>query len=237
MRKKRSKGFSLIEILIVVAILAILSLSLFLSFTRQRQRAEDTKIKADLERLKIAFEEYYNDNHCYPPPTWFDGPEDCGSDKMKPYLNAIACDDHTGLPYVLETDPTGCGTFKLYGHLSLPSSDPQALALCDPAGSNLGNYGVSSSGIRVKIACTNTPIPSAPASPAPSGSNAPSPSPFPSGFVPPPVQPEYKYYCQVANNCTSYDPYKFYCVPAHMDANCGGGCTAASACIERQKPL
>ena len=175
-RKKRQAGFSLIEILIVIAIIALLVMATIFSLRSGRQKAEDTKVKADLARLKIAFADYYDDNRCYPPAEWFDGKEDCGAEHMQPYLSVIECDSHTGLPYVLEKDLTGCGWFKLYGELSLPESDPQALALCSSSGSNLGDYGVSSSNVTVQIFCSQaSPVPSSTATPSPTPSPAPSP--------------------------------------------------------------
>lgn len=231
MIRAKRHGYTLIEILIVMAIVALLVLATILSLSKERLKAEDVRVKTDLERLKIAFAEYYNDNHCYPPVEWFDGAEDCGAPHMQPYLSAIACDKHTGLPYVLEKDATGCGWFKLYGELALPESDREALALCSTPGSNLGNYGVSSSNVTVQISCGGG-SPLASSTPTASSSPAASATPAPSSNLPP-VDPDYAYYCQGAANCTSYDPYKFYCVPAFTDPNCGAGCSEASACIVR----
>lgn len=163
------KGFTLIEVLIVVAILAILTLMAIFSLSNQRDKATDAKSKADLARLKIAFEDYYNDHNCYPPDTWFDNADDCGTPQLAPYLAQIPCDPRTGEPYVLETDGSSCGDwFKLYAQLTQTASDPSSLALCGPGGSSLGTYGVSSSNTSVTIDCSaistpsSTPVPTVP---------------------------------------------------------------------------
>lgn len=163
---KNDTGFSLIEVLIVVAILTLLLLAALMSFTSQRLKAEDAKIKADLEKLRIAFEDYYNDNNCYPPEEFFDGADDCGSSALAPYLNTIPCNPKSGMPYILEYVGGQCDGFRLYTTLNL-SQDPNAQALCTSSGGSLlGNYGVSSSNTTVRIACedpgsspTPTPTP------------------------------------------------------------------------------
>lgn len=145
-----SAGFTMIEVLIVAAILALLAISLTLSVTRQREKADDATIKSDLQKLKIAFEDYYNDNNCYPPPESFDGPEDCNSGNLAPYLANMPCDNNTKLPYPIEYVPDQCGGFRLYATLN-NASDPDSIALQAPGGSTLGNYGVSSTNTSVVV--------------------------------------------------------------------------------------
>jgi prepilin-type N-terminal cleavage/methylation domain-containing protein len=104
MQKKYStlkKGFTLIELLVVVAIVSLLTLTVIFTFGSQRTKAEDSQMKTDLNRLKTAFEDYYNDHNCYPPSDWFNGPEDAGSENLKPYLNQMLYNKKTDLPYVL----------------------------------------------------------------------------------------------------------------------------------------
>lgn len=221
------KAFTLIEVLIVVSILAILgTLSLF-SFNQQRARAKDIKAKSDLNNLKIAFENYYNDHSCYPPNSWFDSVDDCNSTKLSPYLNFIPCDQNTGLPYPLETDDTTCKWFKLYATFSLPSRDEQAVAQQSLTGSTKGNYGVSSSNVNVSVyylppVASILPSPtSTPSSPVPT----PSPSPSATPTIAPsstPLPPTHDYYwCSNLGNCTSFDPQIETCTPTYVDnPNC-----------------
>lgn len=198
-RSPLKSAFTLIEVLIVVAIIALLVIALTLSMRSQRQKAEDARAKSDLERLKIAFEDYYSDNNCYPPPEWFDGPEDCGSSALQPYLNSITCDRRTGLPYPMEYDSAGCPSwYKLYTTLTFPDPDSP---LCSDTGSTLGNYGVASSNTILSVVCTASPAPS-------------------SGSTPPP-DPEALYYCQNLGNCSEI-PTGWTCGITFSDGNCGG---------------
>lgn len=60
--KKRSRGFSLIEILIVIIIIGILSGSLMITIGSATSKSEATKIVSNLEVLKTAVVMYYADN-------------------------------------------------------------------------------------------------------------------------------------------------------------------------------
>ena len=59
-------GLTMIELLVVLAILVILIILAFMAWRGQINKANDAKRKADLERLKVTFEDYYNDKECYP---------------------------------------------------------------------------------------------------------------------------------------------------------------------------
>jgi prepilin-type N-terminal cleavage/methylation domain-containing protein len=91
------KGITLIEILVVVAILLLLLVALFRLFGSGTNRARDAQRKNDLKNIKLAFEDYYNDNQRYPPEEYLD---DCGGDSLQPYLKAVPCDPTTGNPYI-----------------------------------------------------------------------------------------------------------------------------------------
>lgn len=228
------RGFTLTELLVVIAIIALLAVVLFNSLINQRNAADDAKSKADLSRLKIAFEDYYNDHNCYPPAAWFDSVDDCGSSNLKPYLNEIPCDKNTGLPYALEKDATTCNWFKLYATLKSPDRDAQVLAMCDEYnGSMLGNYGVSSTNTDVKIVCHPklfSPIPSI--TPTPSPIITPTPSPSPTPTPTPTPTPEGSYYCPSIGHCQFYNNVNWTCTPNYSSSNCDGACAySTGACI------
>ena len=61
------KAFTLIEILVVVAIIALMSALVLNSIASARMKANDTKIAEDLREFRRAAELYYNDNRVYPP--------------------------------------------------------------------------------------------------------------------------------------------------------------------------
>ena len=72
---KKDKGFTLVEILVVMAILLIMIMILIgiLNPIALVNKARDSRRKKDLRRIKVAFEEYYNDKGCYPNQSIVDG--------------------------------------------------------------------------------------------------------------------------------------------------------------------
>ncbi len=97
MKVKQQNGLTLIEILIVVTLLMLILLAIFKVFNIDVNRARDAQRKSDLESIKLAFEDYYNDNQTYPPESFL---VDCGGDSLKPYLKEVPCDPITGKPYL-----------------------------------------------------------------------------------------------------------------------------------------
>ncbi len=126
---KQLKGFTLIEILVVVAILGILLIISFFFFQRHMMRARDAERKSDLERIEIAFEDYYNDNGCYPTA---DALYTCGSTNLSPYLKEVPCDPLTQRPYVIDYlngDP--CKGYRVLAALEI-QDDPNITGVgCD----------------------------------------------------------------------------------------------------------
>lgn len=61
------KGFTLIELMIVVAIIGILAAIAIPQFSAYRVRAYNAAAMSDLKSLQTAFEMYFNDNEQYPP--------------------------------------------------------------------------------------------------------------------------------------------------------------------------
>jgi type II secretion system protein G len=67
------KGFTLVELLVVVSIIGLLSTIAIVSLNNSRQNARDAKRIADIQRMAVALEMYFDDNGYYPPsPCWFD---------------------------------------------------------------------------------------------------------------------------------------------------------------------
>lgn len=66
-QQKRERAFTLIELLIVVAIIAILAAIAVPNFLEAQARSKVSRCKADMRTLATAFESYYVDNNSYPP--------------------------------------------------------------------------------------------------------------------------------------------------------------------------
>lgn len=125
-RFRHQTGLTMIELLVVVAILGVLMVILLLVYQTQLGRSRDARRKADLEKIKIAFEEYYNDNGCYPPSTILD---QCGGPQLQPYLNEIPCDPFTDQPYLyVPAAGAQCAGYRLFAALE-DKNDPDIVAV------------------------------------------------------------------------------------------------------------
>lgn len=71
-RYSRSGGFTLVEIMIVVAIIALLAAIAVPNFIRARKRGQATVVKNDLRVLQDAMDLYYVDNPKPESPVWGD---------------------------------------------------------------------------------------------------------------------------------------------------------------------
>jgi prepilin-type N-terminal cleavage/methylation domain-containing protein len=64
--KKNSKGFTIVELLIVIVVIAILAALVLNSFRGVQERARDTKRRTDVNAQASQLEVYYTDNGGYP---------------------------------------------------------------------------------------------------------------------------------------------------------------------------
>ena len=146
-RKSANSGFTLIEVLIVVAILTILILLSIFYYQRHLMRSRDVQRKSDLNNIKLAFEEYYNDHRCYPDPMLT---LNCGSDDLSPYLTEVLCDPLTNEPYpYFSLAGDYCNGYRLLADLEIEDDLDITGIGCDPqTGCGWGedanyNYGVA----------------------------------------------------------------------------------------------
>jgi prepilin-type N-terminal cleavage/methylation domain-containing protein len=63
----KRKSFTLIELLVVIAIIGLLSSIVLVSLSGIREKARDTKRKADIDAIKMALELYYDRYGYYVP--------------------------------------------------------------------------------------------------------------------------------------------------------------------------
>ncbi len=65
---KKAKGFTMIELLIVVAIIGILAAIAIPQFSAYRQRAYNVSAQSDISNLKTLMEATFADNKTYTSP-------------------------------------------------------------------------------------------------------------------------------------------------------------------------
>lgn len=176
-RKGENSGFTLIELLVIIAILALLAILVLFVTRRQLSKGYDARKKADLDRIKIALEEYEKDHNCYPTSdiTYCNIPPLNGTG-LQPYLNQIPCDPVTDSSYYYEYDISGVcpAWYRVYTKLDNPD-DPDIKPFCGPY--DAFNYYVESPNAP---ACT--PSGTGGSGSGVGGGPTPTPSGAPSGF-------------------------------------------------------
>jgi prepilin-type N-terminal cleavage/methylation domain-containing protein len=118
MKKTMKRGFTLVELIIVIAILAIL-LTIMIGNINPLvmiNRGYDAQRKKDIARLKVAFEEYYNDKGCYPSQELVNN-LNCDTNGFAPWMATWPCDP-SGVKYKIVVEDSDCPHwFKLMANL------------------------------------------------------------------------------------------------------------------------
>ncbi|MBI2051957.1 prepilin-type N-terminal cleavage/methylation domain-containing protein [Candidatus Roizmanbacteria bacterium] len=123
-----NKGFTLLELMIVIVILGVLSSLITGNFLNSLKKGRDAQRKADLGNIQKALEMYYEDNRAYPTSLAFGGqlcyPGQNGC-STKIYMQKLPNDPKPGINYVYKIDPDGGGVYyQLYACLE---NDQQVL--------------------------------------------------------------------------------------------------------------
>jgi general secretion pathway protein G len=123
-------GFTLVELVIVVAILGIVGTIVAgtLNGLGIQGKGQDARRKKDIARIRVALEEYYNDNKCYPTGdfvnTYLMNPDSCNKKVDQfPQLSPWICDPYTKTPYLLAVTGDNCPrSYKIFTMLSTPNA-------------------------------------------------------------------------------------------------------------------
>jgi prepilin-type N-terminal cleavage/methylation domain-containing protein len=211
---KQKNGFTMIELLIGLALVGFLSTTGIYGYQTSQTRARDAQRKNDLSDIKVAFENYYNDNGCYPAAdSGF--LEQCGQPFFT-YMEKTPCDPRTGEPYVYRPLDNECTGYRLYAGLEV-HDDPDSVKVgCSGAdGCGFGpeyNYGISEG-----VAVYNADGTYTPATPAPTGG----PQATPTG-------PLYVYACDTAGICNQFavgHPALQTCPVTFQQTDCNNECS------------
>lgn len=100
---RNQKGFTLIELIVVISIIGILSSLLVANFMNVRQKTRDGVRKKDLEQIRLALETYRIDAGEYPVFIYAESPSECtGADSITyggvVYMEKIPCDPGSEKP-------------------------------------------------------------------------------------------------------------------------------------------
>lgn len=142
---KNSKGFTLIEILVVIAIVGVLiGLSLF-GLTGARESSRDAKRKSDLELIRGAIETYRSDCNGYPlalaSPLVGTAPPPAACSTSNVYITQLPVDPITDYSYRYYSDGI---IYEICSHLE--TSSAQTTVTCggsSSCGSKPCNYKVT----------------------------------------------------------------------------------------------
>jgi prepilin-type N-terminal cleavage/methylation domain-containing protein len=63
---KRSEGFTLVELLVVITIIGLLAVLALAAFSSAKQKSRDALREADIKQIHTALELYYNEQGSYP---------------------------------------------------------------------------------------------------------------------------------------------------------------------------
>lgn len=203
------KGFTLIELLIVIAIIVIIFLILLTNLRTQLQKANDGKRKTDLYKIQKSFEEYYNDNQCYPGTGILDV---CAGNGLSPYLSKIPCDPVKKTPYYYSPEASSaCNGYRVCAILE-NLADPDILnAGCNP----VTGCGVAP-GYNYCVSVGVSPNTFTGGGDGGSGSETPA-----SGATPTPTPEPGNYACSPGGGCNNYaDPSQAGCPVTYKLAGC-----------------
>lgn len=158
-RYMKQKGFTLIELMVVMVILSILAVIVTGTFASSSRRGRDSRRKSDLRAIASALEAYYNDKGVY--PTGVGGVMyGCGNAAACTWGTSVFKDQNNTLYMnMLPSDPSiytyyyvSSGTsYKLYAKMENTMDDGKGVSQSGYSGTNCGisgavlcTYGISS---------------------------------------------------------------------------------------------
>ena len=131
-KRKFEKGFTLVEVIIVIGIVAILTVIIFPSVSNIRAKNRDTERVADISALQLALSLYYNKNGSY--PTALDELSTYTTDDSR--TGPESTDEYIYVPLTRSTDPSPkCSYYHLGVKLELPNAQidtSSAFSTADP---------------------------------------------------------------------------------------------------------
>ena len=108
-RNRASAGFTLVELMAVVVIIAVLSAMILGTASFAKRSAQEARAKGEIEKLKIAAQEYKMKHGYYPDPSSV-------SDLTNFMVDTVSYTDPWGNPYQYVKHSRHSGTFSSFGY-------------------------------------------------------------------------------------------------------------------------
>ena len=151
MFKNSERGFSLIELLTVMAIIAILAAVSIFALAGSREAARDARRKGDLQSIASALELYKADCNFYPNALPSAGSALMGDEapctlSANTYQEVVPDDPLTGQDYTYVPLPSGCDStdnctrFRVWAALEGPGTTPSGCSSPPSCGSATCNW-------------------------------------------------------------------------------------------------
>jgi general secretion pathway protein G len=121
------RGFSLMELMIVIAIIALLAIVVMGNYFNQIKKGRDARRKTDLDQLRTALEDYADDNNQYPA----ESDMTCGSTALRPWIKEVPCEPGTTDSY-LYLSGTNNLDYCIYTQLQFKTDPDIQRVGCDP---------------------------------------------------------------------------------------------------------
>jgi prepilin-type N-terminal cleavage/methylation domain-containing protein len=99
---KSKKGFTLIELMIVIAIIGILTAVVLAALSSARAKSRDAKRLSDVKQIQLALENYFDNNSTFPPTIATLASQSSGSGAILP---SEPLDPSTGFSYFYAISP------------------------------------------------------------------------------------------------------------------------------------
>lgn len=109
---KNKNGFTMIELIVVIALMGILATVGFSAYTASMQTGRDNRRKLDLKNVASALQLYYSDYSNYPAQPTYGNLPSVLSSAASPYMK------------ILPVDPKWPGSTSNYQYMSYGGSDP-----------------------------------------------------------------------------------------------------------------
>lgn len=155
---KKIKGFTVVEILVILTLIGSLSAFSVVSGQVQFKKARDASRKIHLDEIKKSIEEYYQDTNCY-PQTIPSCQNSLQSGELV-ILDNIPCDPKSKLSYTYVPEVSECPNwYQIYANIEFTDDKVIDKIGCrEGCGPNCQfNYGVSSVNQKLNPFCNETP--------------------------------------------------------------------------------